>query len=474
MKLKPLSAFILLAMPLAGVHAAALDRSGQSISAFLQTGNYAEIGYSDLTPEVSGRDTSGNSVPEMAEDYHFINAGLKVDINPQISLGLLYDQPYGAAAEYQGQNDFTANNNSYVLSPTVIIPNSAIGITGSTNVSVESHNLTALIGFKPMTNLTVFGGAAFQSIEGEVNLRGPAYSVLSGYSAMMDSDDGVGYVLGMAFEKPEIALKAAVTYRSEIDHELDTSETVSLPTAAFAALQGTAYKDVPLDNVIADATQKLTSVATSLAQVNAALVEDPTNQNLLAQQAALQTGEAQLKGALSLANYAQRPATGDSKTKITTPQSVNLDFQTGIMKDTLVFANMRWVDWSSFSIKPSLFAQTTGIAVTGGLNLVDYTDDQWSANVGVGRKLTPDAAASLSVGWDSGAGNPITTLGPTEGYWNVGLGMRMNVSKAMDVSVGLKYFWLGDADAKVSSGTKVGEFTDNNAFAFGVKMGYHF
>ena len=91
-----------------------------------------------------------------------------------------------------------------------------------------------------------------------------------------------------------------------------------------------------------------------------------------------------------------------------------------------------------------------------------------------GRKLTPDAAASLSVGWDSGAGNPITTLGPTEGYWNVGLGMRMNVSKAMDVSVGLKYFWLGDADAKVSSGTKVGEFTDNNAFAFGVKMGYHF
>lgn len=474
MKLKPLSVFILMAMPLAGVHAAALDRSGQSISAFLQTGNYAEIGYSDLTPEVSGRDTSGNSVPEMAEDYHFINAGLKVDINPQISLGLLYDQPYGAAAEYQGQNNFTANGNNYALNSSISIPNSAIGITGSTNVSVESHNLTALIGFKPMTNFTVFGGAAFQSIEGEVNLRGPAYSVMSGYSAMMDSDDGVGYVLGMAFEKPEIALKAAVTYRSEIDHELDTTEAVSLPTAAYAALQGTAYQGVPLDNVIADATQKLAAVTASLAQVNAALVQDPTNATFLAQKAALQTGEAQLKGALSLASLSKRPATGDSKTKITTPQSVNLDFQTGIMKDTLVFANMRWVDWSSFSIKPSLFAQTTGLSVAGGLNLVDYTDDQWSANVGVGRKLTPDAAASLSVGWDSGAGNPITTLGPTEGYWNVGLGMRMNVSQAMDVSVGLKYFWLGDTDAKVSSGTKVGEFTDNNAFAFGVKMGYHF
>jgi long-chain fatty acid transport protein len=54
-----------------------------------------------------------------------------------------------------------------------------------------------------------------------------------------------------------------------------------------------------------------------------------------------------------------------------------------------------------------------------GFDLVAYTDDQWSVTAGVGRKLNEQWAGNVSVGWDSGAGNPITTLGPTEGYWNV-------------------------------------------------------
>ncbi len=37
--------------------------------------------------------------------------------------------------------------------------------------------------------------------------------------------------------------------------------------------------------------------------------------------------------------------TENSTTTITTPQSVNLDFQTGIMANTVAFANVRWVKW---------------------------------------------------------------------------------------------------------------------------------
>jgi long-chain fatty acid transport protein len=44
----------------------------------------------------------------------------------------------------------------------------------------------------------------------------------------------------------------------------------------------------------------------------------------------------------------------------------------------------------------------------------------------------------------------------------------------VDVSLGVKYFWLGDASAKVSSGTVVGTFEDNHALALGLKLGYHF
>jgi len=40
-----------------------------------------------------------------------------------------------------------------------------------------------------------------------------------------------------------------------------------------------------------------------------------------------------------------------------TPQSVNLDFQSGIMADTIAFGNVRWVQWSKFAIRPAQFAQ---------------------------------------------------------------------------------------------------------------------
>ena len=51
MKLKTLSSAILLtSLPVTGAFAAAMDRSGQSMSAFLQPGNYFEAGLSILDP----------------------------------------------------------------------------------------------------------------------------------------------------------------------------------------------------------------------------------------------------------------------------------------------------------------------------------------------------------------------------------------------------------------------------------------
>lgn len=505
MTLKPLCAFILVSMPLAGVHAAALDRSGQSTAAFFQKGNYAEIGVSGLMPKVSGVDSAGNAVPEMAEDYEMLSAALKFEVSPESSFAIIYDQPFGAAAEYTGQNRFVAENNNF--SDALAVPNAVIGVTGRTTVEVDSHNATFLYGYQPIPDVTLFGGPAIQSISGELNLRGPNYSSLNGYTAKLQQDNRLGYVGGFAFEKPDIALRLAVTYRSEIEHRLKTSEAIALPAAVLARLTGVTNQ---LNGVIAqlngvnvrlaEVNGTLAQVNAGLAQVQAGLAADPTNTALLAQQttllgnqAQLQAGQAQLvagqgqlqagqaqlqAGQAALAGQnaviSQLPSQSSSKTEITTPQSVNIDFQTGIMADTLAFANIRWVNWESFGVKPELFKQVTSLQFAGGLNVVDYAEDQWSATVGVGRKLHPQLSGSVSVGWDSGAGNPITTLGPTEGFWNVGLGARYSPVENIDVSLGIKYFLLGDAEAKVSSGTIVGNFEDNDALAIGFKVGYHF
>lgn len=480
MKLKHLStAMILATLPATGVFAAALDRSGQSMSAFFQPGNYFEAGLSVLDPTVEGQEAGDTAtqrkIGDMGDDYMFPSAALKLQLTDKISFGLLYDQPFGADAKYSGDNVFVANSNDGVLSAKSIdgivtqraiqaleannIPvteqslaaakaqvqgsaqfqqlagalNAAKPFLGSstgsnnTQVEVDTQNLSFVFGYQPTENFNFYAGPAIQTIKGNVSLRGEAYSVYNGYDAKIKETTGVGWLAGAAYQIPEIALKASLTYRSEIDHDVKAQEDLSL--LAFPALPA----------------------------VLAGLGLDPNQ---------LAAGLAQ-----------------DKKTKITTPQSVNLDFQTGIMANTVAFANVRWVNWKDFSIQPYKFGvlskQVGGlIGRPNGFNLVEYSDDQWSVNAGVGRKLNEQWAGNVSVGWDSGAGNPVTTLGPTEGYWNVGVGVQYSPTPATFIAGGVKYFWLGDAKAQTGaqagSNQYVANFEDNNAIAYGLKLGYRF
>ena len=271
-----------------------------------------------------------------------------------------------------------------------------------------------ILGFQPTENFNIYGGGVYQTVKGDVQLRGIAYGAnqaLGLYNANMKEDSAVGWLAGLAYQIPEIALKASITYRSEIDHEAATTETGS------SALLGGAFST-------------------------------------------------------------------RADTKITTPQSVNLDFQTGIMADTVAFANVRWVDWSNFAIRPTAFGKASetlgalGRGPVGGFDLVAYSDDQINATVGIGRKLSEQWAGNVSVGWDSGAGNPVSTLGPTEGYWNVGLGLQFSPAPNYFIAGGVKYFMLGDAEAQPASmfGTNesVASFEDNDAWAYGLKIGYRF
>ena len=409
---------ILASVPMTGAFAAALDRSGQSISAFLQPGNYFEAGISVLDPNVSGKMNStapasnptlgalaNTSLDDMAGDYYFPQAALKLQLTDNFSFGLLYDQPFGAEAKYSATDQTL---------PVAGNPGAFQLMGETTEVEVNTQNISMILGFQPIENFNIYGGGVYQTVKGDVQLRGIAYGAnqaLGLYNANMKEDSAVGWLAGLAYQIPEIALKASITYRSEIDHEAATTETGS------SALLGDAFST-------------------------------------------------------------------RADTKITTPQSVNLDFQTGIMADTVAFANVRWVDWSNFAIRPTAFGKASetlgalGRGPVGGFDLVAYSDDQINATVGIGRKLSEQWAGNVSVGWDSGAGNPVSTLGPTEGYWNVGLGLQFSPAPNYFIAGGVKYFMLGDAEAQPASmfGTNesVASFEDNDAWAYGLKIGYRF
>ena len=159
MKLKAISSSVLLALvPVSGVYAAAMDRSGQSISAFLQPNNYFEAGISVLDPSVSGTDTLGGKISDMGEDYYFPSAALKVQATDNISLGLIYDQPFGADAYYY---DGRASSGASLA---------------GTDVEVKTNNLTALVGFQPNENINIYGGGVYQDVKGSVTLASVGYT----------------------------------------------------------------------------------------------------------------------------------------------------------------------------------------------------------------------------------------------------------------------------------------------------------
>jgi long-chain fatty acid transport protein len=386
MKLNKIHSAILISLvPSTSVFAAGLDRSGQSISAFLQPGNYAEAGISVLDPEVKGKDKSGNNVADMGDDYYFPSAAIKVQATDKVSLGLLYDQPYGADATYQVDGSNFSN-----------------GIEG-TSVKVKTNNLTALIGYQPNENWNFYVGPVWQTVEADIKLRGNAYAkppagTLSGYNVKMDEKEAYGWAAGFAYQIPEIALKAAVTYRSEIKHKVQAEETFTTPVGT-----------VPMLTAGLDAI---------------------------------------------------------------TPQSVNVDLQTGVAPNTLAFANLRWVHWDNFVVTPKFLANTTA-ALGAKQNLIDYTDDQYSITTGLSHKFNSKWAGTAAVGYDSGAGNPVTTLGPTEGYWSVGLGGQYSPAENYFIQAGVKYFWLGDAQAQTGGVVKA-DFEDNHAIGYGLKIGYRF
>ncbi|QUY35999.1 OmpP1/FadL family transporter [Acinetobacter junii] len=409
MKLHAITKAILLCtVPAGSTFAAALDRSGQSIAPFLQPNNYFEAGLTVLDPNVTGQDTSQNNTGNMANHYYSPHAALKIQATEQLSVGLIYDQPYGADAEYIGKSNF--------------IESRPLPFKGGTSVTVDTENLNLLFGFQPNQNWNLYAGAVYQTLDSTVLLRGTSYSAYSGYDFKTGKDEAVGWLAGAAYQIPEIALKASITYRAKIKHEMNAYENHGI-----AGMTGNAGFDAILNKI----------------------------------------------------------NNSEGTTEITTPQSVNFDFQTGIMENTVAFANLRWVNWKDFAIRPYKFGAASVlppiVAATGkkdGFDLVAYTEDQYSITAGVGRKVNDHWAGNVSIGWDSGAGNPVTTLGPTEGYWNIGLGIQYSPAPNYFIAGGVKYFWLGDA--KAQSGSQfdtpnyVAEFENNDAIAYGMKIGYKF
>lgn len=352
----------LLALATSPAFAGGVERSNQSMAILFERGNYLEFGASTTRPSVSGVANAalgGASSGNMAESFWTLDLRLKGQITEQLSYALIIDQPIGADVSYPLGTGYP--------------------IAGSTG-SISSTSFTGVMRYAFDGGFSVYGGLRAVRTSGSVSL--PA---AEGYTMQTNTDTAYGYVVGVAYERPEIAARVSLTYHSAVKHTFDVTE-FGAPAAPFST---------------------------------------------------------------------------------TIPESVNLEFQTGIMEDTLLFGGIRWVRWSQFDITPVTY--TT--AVVPGGSLVDYTKPTITYTLGVGRRFTENWSGALSVGYERKGGGFSGNLGPTDGFATVGLGATYTMDN-IKISGGVQYRRIGSTRTQI--GGLANNFSGNSAWSAGLRVGYSF
>lgn len=426
--------------------ASGLEYSKQSVSPLFEAGNYAELSYAYVKPEIKGKDNASNNIDNMLEDYGMTDAAVKIAPTEDTGLMLTYSQPWGVDTAYPTGNDY----HNQLGTTKAKIQTDSIGLVGGGKIGSKK-------------NIWLYGGLDYQKLSGKVTTASPvgraaalqqilpivASSLgLPSYTAAdyaktqlaaqngdllsklivsqvepnitaiaplptyytLDFKDSSTLVpmVGMAYEKPEIALRAAVTYRAPAKYQVNGTENVT-------AILPVSESDMTL-----------------------------TKQTLI-------------------------PAT-TATTEVKFPQSVNLDFQTGLSEKyrLLGMINARWVDWSNFKVTP-----TVAQAVNGE-PLASYTKDEYAIEMALGKEFSPKFSGEVRLGYDTGTGDPLSLLGPYGVVKSIGLGGQYKVDKNLAISGGVQYFTLAGGKVSKLDGTPLATVDDGQGVAIGAKLGYHF
>lgn len=248
MSKKILAAAGLIAVTAGSAHAGGLDRTRLSYGLLFEQGSYMEFGASHVAPKVTGTYTglpgpasvfNGTSTGDMAGDYTTLSFGYKRDVNDKLSYAFYLNSPYGADANYPaglytGLNAEWKSNQAAVLLKYKVNPN--FSVYGGLKAIRSSATIA-------IPDAVIRGGLAAAGLAGNLTAGAIAAGAPAGslaYSATAAGDNALAYVVGAAYEKPEIALRVGLTFESGYTHKFKTTETMAFTAfnpglaAAFA------------------------------------------------------------------------------------------------------------------------------------------------------------------------------------------------------------------------------------------------
>lgn len=197
-------------------YAGGVERSALSSGILFEEGTYVQLTYGYVSPDVSGTQASalgpfvvGAPTGDVTKGYISPTLEIKTALSEKLDMALILDQPIGARVDYA--------NPAYLYG----------AITGS-HAEITSSAITALVRYKLPSNFSVYGGLRNEQAQGQVLL-------FTQYALSTQAASDWGYILGAAWEKPEIAMRFALTYSSAITHNFAATENDPLFAVTNAA-----------------------------------------------------------------------------------------------------------------------------------------------------------------------------------------------------------------------------------------------
>ena len=232
--------------------------------------------------------TSGTGV--MSQDFNSFAGSLKYDLTPRLALGLYFNQPFGADASYPDgayrglAAEWDSNGQSIVMkykaTPNISVYGGVRSIESQADILIPNQLVAAPIAEAQRDGALKLADGARQAAAGarqaaaaaaqaagqgnaaaaatlgaqarslaaqaaDLKTRAetlgaqaqatadtisPATNATTGpftYRAETEKDRQTSYIIGAAYERPEIALRVALTYESGYTHTFDTVETLA-------------------------------------------------------------------------------------------------------------------------------------------------------------------------------------------------------------------------------------------------------
>ena len=427
--------------------AGGLDRSGQSILALFDPEDTLAFSITHVNPDLKGEDVNGPGSYDAGDSYTNYQFSYANRLNDRFSYALIADQPFGADIFYDDDP--------------------ATSALGGTLADIDSDAVSLLGRYEITNRFSVFGGLRAQKVSADIALNGRAYA---------NAISAAGVARGINARNPAADVSAAdVGAALQFASGVMTEETQAAFGAVSAAVGGPG-------NFAAAVAQPFQGSVGAFDAAGGYSLEAEDDWSLgLTLGAAYEIPEIALRfvatyhseighdlrtsevlGPLPASLGLPVDTVLEDRVRFATPQSVNLEFQTGVAEDTLLLAGLRWTDWDDFDVIPTNL----------GADLADI-DDSYRWSLGVARRFTPNLIGLASLTYEHDNGNDsVSPLGPNDGQIGLSVGGRYSTENVA-VSAGVNYTKVGSAYAGVG-GNRAALFDDSSAVGLAFKVSYEF